>query len=88
MVPCTPIVALTANAMEEHAAECAATGCDAFLSKPLRADAMAVLRAHAAQAAELRALVQAAREAGPPAEQSCCSPPDAAATALQSVLLL
>jgi CheY-like chemotaxis protein len=60
-----PIVALTAHAMEEHAAESAAAGCDAFLSKPLRADAMAVLRAHAAQAGERRALLAAARECEP-----------------------
>jgi CheY-like chemotaxis protein len=63
----TPLVALTANALEEHAAECAAAGCDAFITKPLRADSMAVLRVLAAQAAERRALAAAADQLAGPA---------------------
>lgn len=43
-----PIVALTANVLEQHAAECAAAGMDAFLTKPLRAGALAQLRDMAA----------------------------------------
>ena len=42
-----PIIALTANVMEEHAQECKDAGMDGFLSKPLRSDAMTVLRSHA-----------------------------------------
>ena len=50
-----PLIALTANVLEEHAAECKAAGMDAFLSKPLRPDALAVLRAHAGAYAAWRA---------------------------------
>jgi CheY-like chemotaxis protein len=64
-LPRTPIVALTANALEEHASECERAGCDAFLSKPMRAEALAVLRAHAAQAAERRAVAAVRREGAP-----------------------
>jgi CheY-like chemotaxis protein len=42
-----PIIALTANVMEEHAQECKGAGMDAFLSKPLRSDAMTVVRSYA-----------------------------------------
>jgi signal transduction histidine kinase len=37
------IVALSANALEEHAQSCAAAGIDAFLSKPLRPEAVSQL---------------------------------------------
>jgi CheY-like chemotaxis protein len=46
--PRLPVLCLTANVLEEHAAECAAAGMDTMLTKPLRADALAGLRARAA----------------------------------------
>jgi CheY-like chemotaxis protein len=55
-----PLVALTANAAEEHAAECAASGMDLFICKPLRESALPALRGHAA-AAETRDVEAAAR---------------------------
>ncbi len=45
--PRLPVLCLTANVLEEHAAECAAAGMDALLTKPLRADALADLRTRA-----------------------------------------
>jgi hypothetical protein len=42
---------------------CAATSMNAFLSKPLRADAMGVMRAHAAAHAQLREEDEAAARA-------------------------
>jgi CheY-like chemotaxis protein len=58
-----PIISLTANAAEEHAAECSQAGMDFFLAKPLRQEAIPVLRAHAAAYAEQRAVEEAARSA-------------------------
>ncbi len=58
-----PIISLTANAAEEHEAECSHAGMDLFLSKPLRQEAIPLLRAHAAAHAEQRALEEAARSA-------------------------
>jgi CheY-like chemotaxis protein len=55
--PRLPVYCLTANVLEEHRLECAAAGMDAgFLTKPLRADALADMRRVAeAHAQALRA---------------------------------
>ena len=53
--PRLPVVALTANVLEQHQAECEAAGMDRFVSKPLRGDTFAQLSllaaAYAAQTA-------------------------------------
>ncbi len=63
--PPLPVVALTANVMEEHAAECAAAGMTLFLCKPLRAVDVPVLLVHAAAYAEQRALAASAAATTP-----------------------
>jgi CheY-like chemotaxis protein len=82
-----PLVALTANAAEEHAAECAASGMDLFLSKPLRENALPALRAHAAAAAEARDVEAAARSATRESEVAAKAAAAAAAVA-RTVLVL
>ncbi len=51
-----PILALSAAVAEEVTAACVEAGMTAFLSKPLRAEAMAMVRAAAAEYAETRAM--------------------------------
>ena len=58
-----PIVALTANVTEEHAAQCESAGMDLFLPKPLRDFAIPALRAHATAHAEQRAVLFEAQAA-------------------------
>ena len=58
-----PIVALTANVTEEHAAQCESAGMDLFLPKPLRDFAIPALRAHATAHAEQRAVLYEAQAA-------------------------
>ena len=45
-----PIVALSANVLDEHVAECTAAGMDAHFCKPLRVDCIERLRRYVARA--------------------------------------
>jgi CheY-like chemotaxis protein len=76
-----PIIALTANVLEEHASECEGAGMDMFLSKPLREDVIPVLRAHAAAYAEQRSVEEAARAATGDAARAAAAAAAAAAVA-------
>ena len=80
-----PIVALTANVTEEHAAQCESAGMDLFLPKPLRDFAIPALRAHATAHAEQRAVVYEAQAATHEAAAAAASA-GAAAAAAQAVL--
>lgn len=76
-----PLIALTANAMEEHAAQCEAAGMDLFVVKPLREAAIPALRAHAAAHAEQRAVDMDARAATREAAAAAASAAAGAVTA-------
>jgi CheY-like chemotaxis protein len=76
-----PNISLTANAAGEHEAECSQAGMDLFLSKPLRQEAIPMLRAHAAAHAEQRVVEEAARSATQEAEAAVAAAAAAAAVA-------